>query len=481
MKFVSREMELRLLSDLYQRDGAQLLILYGRRRVGKTRLVTHWGKALDEPYFYWMASQTSAVNQLREFSQHLFQFLHLNVAVDPTFSYGSWDAAFAELNRVAADRRLVVILDEFTYVMQSNSEVPSLIQRAWDHQLQSSNIFLILTGSLAGIIQRAALDYHAPLYGRATARLKLWPLSFGALADMLPNYGTEQRVAVYTMTGGIPTYIEQFDDQSSILQNLQQRIVTPVNVMLTDAVFLLREQLEEPRNYMAILNAIASGNHQLSAVANHAGIARSNISKYLQVLQELGYVERLVPVTLRRPEQSRRGRYVITDPYLRFYFRFLAPNLGDIERGRVRQTTALLYDHLLDFIGTHTFEELSREWVSIVSELGELPFLPERVGSFWSKEAQVDVVAINWRTKQILLGECKWGQRPVGRNVIQTLIDKTAKVLPGGASWQIHYAFFARRAFTDSAKALAAEHHASLITLAQIESDMRRWLQSASH
>jgi AAA+ ATPase superfamily predicted ATPase len=295
---------------------------------------------------------------------------------------------------------------------------------------------------------------------------------------MLPNYNAEQRVAVFTMTGGIPAYIEQFDDGRNILQNLQQRIVTPVNVMLTDAVFLLREQLEEPRNYMAILKAIAAGNHQLTAVATHAGIARSNINKYLRVLQELGYVERLVPATIRRPEQSRRGRYVITDPYLRFYFRFLAPYLGEIEQGRVRQTTALLYDHLLDFIGTHTFEELSREWISIVSELGELPFLPERVGSFWSKAAQVDVVAVSWRTKQILLGECKWGQKPVGQDVIQALVDKTPKVLPGGATWRVHYAFFARRAYSEAAQSLAAEHNASLITLPQIEADMQRWLHT---
>ncbi len=478
MNFVSREMELQLLTDLYHRKGAQLLILYGRRRVGKTRLVTHWANILPDSYFYWMASQTSAVNQLREVSQKLFQFLHPNTPNSSTFSYGSWDAVFAELSRATQTRRLVVVLDEITYVMQANSEVPSLIQRAWDHQLKQSNIFLILTGSLAGIIQRAALDYHAPLYGRATARLKLQPLSFGALAGFLPNYNAEQRVAVFTMAGGIPAYIEQFDDERNILQNLQQRVVTPLNVMLTDAVFLLREQLTEPRNYMAIMNAIAAGNHQLTAIATYAGIARSNINKYLSILQEMGYVERIVPATRRRPEQSRRGRYVIVDPYLRFYFRFLFPNLGDIEQGRTQQTTALLHDHLLDFIGTHTFEELSREWVRIISDLGELPFLPERVGSFWSKEAQVDVVAISWRTKQILLGECKWGQKPVNQNVIQTLIDKTEKVLPGSVTWRVHYAFFARRAYTSAAQTLAKKHNAQLITLSQIESDMQRWLET---
>lgn len=475
--FVARERELSLLHDLYHRPGAQFLILYGRRRIGKTSLVTQWGGGMAEPYLYWMASQTSATNQLRSFSQALFQFLNPGTAVTPAFSYPTWDAALTEVARFAASQRVVVVLDEFTYVMQADPEAPSLIQKAWDHHLKQSQVFLILMGSLAGIIQRAALDYQSPLYGRATARLKLQPLTFGALATMLPRYNSEQRVAVYTITGGVPAYIEMFDDRLNVLQNLQQRIVTPANVMLSDAVFLLHEQLEEPRNYVAVLEAIAAGFHTLTEIATMAGIDRSNITKYLAVLRELGYVERLTPATVRRPEQSRQGRYVITDPYLRFYYRFLAPHRNAIEQGRVRQATSLLYDHLLDFIGTHTFEELCRDWVNIKAEMGEFPFLPEQTGSFWSKTAQVDVLAINWRTRDILLGECKWGQQAVGREVVQALFDKTDKVLPAQGNWRVHYAFFARHDFTPAARSLAQERQAQLVTLAGLESDMQRWLK----
>jgi hypothetical protein len=371
-----------------------------------------------------------------------------------------------------------MILDEFTYVMQADPEVPSLIQKAWDHYLKESQVFLILMGSLAGIIQRTALDYQSPLYGRATARLKLQPLSFGALADMLPKYTSEQRIAVYTITGGVPAYIELFDDNLNILQNLQQRVVTPTNVMLSDAVFLLHEQLDDPRNYVAVLEAIAAGFHRLTEIATMSGIDRSNITKYLGVLRELGYVERLVPATVRRPDKSRKGRYVIKDPYLRFYYRFLAPHRSAIEQGRVKQATSLLYDHLLDFIGTHTFEELCRDWVNIKAEMGELPFLPEKTGSFWSRNAQVDVLAINWRTKDILLGECKWGQKPVDKEVVQALIEKTEKVLPSQAKWQVHFAFFARTDFTQKAQRLAQEHQGILVVLDHIEADMQRWLHS---
>ena len=277
----------------------------------------------------------------------------------------------------------------------------------------------------------------------------------------------------------MPAYLELFDDRLTIAENLKQRIVTPANVMLGDGVFLLHEQLGEPRNYMAIIQAVAAGYHTLSEVARMAGIDRTNIPKYLGVLQELGYVERQVPATVRRPEKSRKGRYVITDPYLRFYFRFLAPNLSFIERGMVEQAINLMQDHLADFIGTNTFEELCREWVAVQADAGKLPFLPKRIGSFWSAQAQVDVAAINWRTRDILLGECKWGQRDVGRNVIHALAakHKSGKVLPAG-EWRVHYAFFARRGFTPAAREAAGELGAQLVTLPEIESDIREWMRA---
>ena len=484
MDFVDRGMELKLLDDLYQREGAQLLILYGRRRVGKTRLITHWLSRLGEQpsstekppkQLYWMASQTSATNQLRSFSQALFAFMNPGARIEPAFSYASWDAAFEEVQRAAAAERLVLVLDEFTYVMQADSEVPSLLQAAWDHQLKErSQVFIVLTGSLAGMIQRHVLDYQAPLYGRATGSLRLGPLSFGSLAELLPRYRPEQRVAVYAITGGVPAYVELFDDRLSLTENLKQRIITPINTMLGDAVFLLHEQLDQPRNYMAIIEAIAAGHHTLSDIASTAGIERTNIVKYLGVLQDLGYVERQVPATVRRPERSRKGRYEIVDAYLRFYFRFLAPNLTFIERGMVGQAVSLIDAHLVDFIGTHTFEELCREWVAVQADAGALPFLPERIGSYWSRQAQVDVVAINWRTKDILLGECKWGDRKVGRNVVRSLKARTEQVVPSG-EWTVHYAFFARKGFTAAAEVEARDLGAKLVPLEQIEIDMRAW------
>jgi AAA+ ATPase superfamily predicted ATPase len=478
MEFVDRELELGLLENLFQRQGAQFLILYGRRRIGKTSLLTRWLTDLEGRYLYCVATKTSTLNQLRSFSQALLQFQNPGASIDPTFSYASWEAAFEEVRRAATGERLVLVVDEFTYITQADPEVSSILQHIWDQRLkEDTNIFLVLTGSLAGMIQRHVLDYQAPLYGRATGRLRLQALPFGALSEILPRYKPDQRVAAYAIAGGVPAYLELFDDRLSITENLREHIVSPANIMLGDAVFLLHEQLDEPRNYMAVIEAIAAGYHTINEIARMAGILRSHISKYLSVLQELGYVERQVPATVRRPEKSRKGRYMIADPYLRFYFRFLHPNLSFIERGMRQQAIGLMQDHLVDFIGTYTFEELCRDWVTVQADLGGLPFLPERVGSYWSQEVQIDVVALNWRTKDILLGECKWGRGKVGRDVIRQLVARTEKVLPKG-EWKVHYVFFGRQGFTQAARDEAAGIKAQLVALEGLEKDLQTWMKN---
>lgn len=475
--FSGRTQELTLLDQMYAQKGGQLLILYGRRRIGKTALLQEWRNVslASDNHLYWMATQTTSVNQLRDFSQVIAKFRDPTLPLNSAFSYSSWEDAFEVITQLAEKRRFVLMLDEFTYVMQANPELPSIIQRLWDHKLKHTNLFLILTGSLAGIIQRSVLDYQAPLYGRATAALKLRPLSFGTLVDLLPNMTTEQRIAVYAIAGGVPAYIERFDDHLNLISNLKTHIITPLNAMLNDGVFLLREQVEQPRTYIAILTAIAGGNHKLSEIAMAAGIERSNTNKYLSVLKELGYVDRIVPATARHPERSKQGRHVITDPYLRFYFRFLRPYLPDIEGGRYNRVVGLLEDHLTDFIGMHTFEELCRDWLAEQNDIGKLPLSIDRIGSHWSKAAQIDAVGINWRTKQILFGECKWGRQPVKPTVIKKLIAQSMKALPSKDNWQKHYILFSRAELTPTAKQLAKDNNVMVIGIEQIEKDMHKF------
>jgi AAA+ ATPase superfamily predicted ATPase len=477
MKFVDREWELAALDRAWATKAGQFLILYGRRRTGKTRLLTHWLQTRQARAIYWVAKPTSAVALLRSFSQAIYNYTHPQAPADPDFGYPSWEMALAQAHELTLSGRLALILDEFTYALDAAPDLGGTLQIAWDQGLQEANLFLILSGSHVGMMERDVLAYRAPLYGRATSRLWLQPLPFRALAEFFPRYDAAERVAVYAVLGGIPAYLERFFPALSVSQNIMEVILTPTNLMQEEPRLLLQEQLVEPRNYMAILEALAHNHRTPASIATATGLAASHVGKYLGVLQSLRLVRRDVPVTVRHAERSRKGRYVITDPYLRFYFRFLARRQDEIALGRTQYTLQEIQRHLIDFIGTHTFEELCREWVSLQGDAGRLPFVPERVGSHWARDSQVDVVAINWMDKAILLGEAKWSRDPVGRKVLAELLqEKTSRVLKAlpnqGADWRVFYVFFARAGFTDAARTEAGQANAILVDLDRLDRDL---------
>ncbi len=470
MKFVDRHLELGALDQAWDTSEARFLVLYGRRRIGKTRLLTHWLGTRAPRAIYWVAKPASSASLLRSFSLAVHRGQGEGHA-DPEFTYPSWEMAWQEVAKLTRSGRLALFLDEFTYTLDATPDLSGTLQNAWDQTLSRSNLLLVLAGSHIGMMERELLSYRAPLYGRASGRLLLQQLPFSALAELFPAYDAAERVALYAVLGGIPAYLERFDADRSLSHNIKTRLLTPVNLLQEEPRLLLQEQLAEPRNYMAILEAIAQGRRLPREIAASVGLEGSHVSKYLGVLQDLRLVHRDVPATVRRPERSRKGRYVITDPYLRFYFRFLSRRQEDIALGRIRSTWQRIQRQMISFIGAGTFEELCREWVSIQGDAGQLPLVPERVGSFWSKQAQVDVVAVDWSEKQILLGEVKWSRDPVGRGVVDQLVAKTDKVVPAG-DWTVHYSLFARAGFTGGARAAAREHGALLVDLERLDRDL---------
>lgn len=452
MAFYGRVRELRLLDNLYQRTGGQLLVLYGRRRVGKTVLLNHWLTTRRHRSIFWTADRTSAATQLRLFSQAVQSYIEPTQVIPDDFTYATWELALNEAARLATPERLVVVLDEFTYLLESDPSLASILQRLWDHRLKNSNILLILTGSHAGMIEREVLAYRSPLYNRATQSVHLQPLPFGELVAFFPQYTAEERVTIYGLLGGVPQYFELFNPGLPLEENLEELLTS--SMILDDAGALLRDQLSEPRNYVAIIEAIAAGYTRLTEISLMAGLEHTNVSRYLGTLQRLGIVERQVPATIHRPAQSKQGRYQISDPYLRYYYRFIATNRTTLERGLTQQAWANIEHHLPEFIGTYAFEELSREWVLRQGDAGKLPFVPRRVGAHWGgKGPQVDVVAINEDAHAILLGECKWQSETVGRGIVKALVEKAPKVVPGAFDqWTVYYAFFSKSGFTDEAR-----------------------------
>jgi len=484
-QFIGRERELQLLQSEWESDKAKMLILYGRRRVGKTRLLTHWIEKGSPRALYWVAEPTSSLDQLRSFSRALFGIDTASIAPDD-FAYASWKQAFEQVARVSRDGRLVLVLDEFTYLLSLEHGIASILQNSWDHQLKQANVFLVISGSHIGMMERGILSYQAPLYGRATSKLLLAPLPFKATGVFFPKYRPDERVVVYAMFGGIPAYWEQLDPTLSLDRNIKEKVLEGSNLIQDEPRLLLQDFVSEIHNYASILGAIARGYRTPRGIASATGLNDRYISMYLRNLVETGFVERRLPVTENGP--SRSGRHFITDPFLRFYFRFLARRQAQFAMGVQDQALEEIKRHLVDFIGTHTWEELCREWLLRATGHKELPVMPDQVGSIWNREAQIDVVGINSVQKTLILGECKWDRRPVGLGVLTDLIGKTDKVVPKDGKWTIYYIGFARSGWTEGAHTFSEgisnanlkgvnwrAEGMSLKNLEQVDHDLNEW------
>ncbi len=477
---IDRARELQELNLLLQASTSRLVAVSGRRRLGKTTLLVHWGKTSGHPYLYWVGSHFPSTVLLAEFSRKVWQHGNPGKRVPRQFSYESWSEALEMLAEACqGQQRHIVVLDEFPYAVQSEPGLPSALQNAWDHHLRFSNICLVICGSQVGMMERL-LEADAPLYGRMVGPLRVRPLPFGATRIFFPHYSPEQRVAVYAILGGVPAYLEQFSSELSLLENLRRHLFQDVGLFRNDPDYLIGEQVRDLSNYQAVLAAIAEGARKPADIALQAQLPqRSGVDPYLAQLVEMDYVRRELPVTIPPAQRatSRSSRYILVDNYLRFYFRFVRPHLDLIAQQLYDELERRIADQLRAFIGMTAFEELCREWVLVQARQGQLPFAVEQVGSHWDRRVQVDVAAINWREKMLLLGEVKWQKNPMGRAVVRELIaDKTPKVLEAlpdkGEGWRVLYAYFSRAGFTAAAQQMAREHSALLVDLARLDADL---------
>lgn len=482
MKFIGRKRELQALEHFYSTPEAGLMILFGRRRVGKTSLLTHFMETqqLAEKQnvsngLYWMATTHNAAYQLRDFSQALFHYdPRFQNAPSEDFSFPDWEAAFNHLADVVVQfsKPQFVVIDEFTYLVRNDPALTSLIQKLWDHRFSKiANLRLVLTGSLVGMMEREVISYQAPLYGRATSLLRLRPLPYASLMELFPDRQADERVAIYAATGGVPAYLNLFTRAKSFAAALRNECLIPGSIILGDPAVMLHEQLKEPQSFESVLSAMANGYHKWGDIARMAGVTETSLGHYLGILEQLEFIERRDPI-FSSPE-GRKGQYFIRDHFLQFYYRFLVPHLSKIERGYMDVAVDQIYQDLRGFIGTYVFEELCREWTLAAGAAGQLSFDPEVVGGYWQtfrgQGVQLDVVAGNQRQKKLLIGEAKWGRDSVSRAILTDLIRRSQRMPQVAEGWQVQYMLFSREGFTQAAVDLARELNVRLITLENME------------
>lgn len=475
MEFVGRAFELSYLDQQLADPRGSLCIVYGRRRIGKTRLLTHWLATRKPPGFYWLATDTSSAALLRSLSHLVYEQAHGHPPDQVNFTYYDWDELLKEIARLAggAEQKWVIVLDEFTYAIDAYPALTHKLQAAWDQDLNEMPIMLVLSGSHIGMMEESVLAHRAPLYGRATGILKLMQLPFKDIRSLFPNYDVESCIALYSVLGGVPYYLERIDPARSIVDNIIQRVMGWSALVQDEPHILLHDHFSQPRLYAAIIAQVAHAIHSPKEIASSLNIESATVSNYLHTLVRLGLLRREVPATERDPERSRKSRYVVADPYLRFYHRFLAPQLHFIARGAYSSVWRTIERHWRAFVGATTFEELCREWVYAAAEMGQLPFLPQRVGSHWSATEQIDVVAVNWDEAGVLYGECKWRRESaLNEGEVKKLFLRAERVqltTRSGRPLQPHYLFFSRAGFTGPAQDLAASRQSILVDLHSLD------------
>ena len=397
---------------MYGKDGFQMAVIYGRRRVGKTTLIDEFVKGRKVLYF--TAQQKTSRQNLELFSAAVYSAFSLPRSL-PAFS--SWnDALGFVVEKVGSEPSaapLVFVFDEFPYAAEADPSLPSVFQTAIDHGFKQTNTKLILCGSNEGFMESEVLGTKSPLYGRRTMQIRLKPFDYLDAARMLPGLPPEDELAYYATFGGTPYYLSQIDPGRSYKENVRELLFDTMGMLYEEPLMLLRQELHEPAQYNSILDAVGTGSTAPTRIAERAGVNPNSVGKYLRTLVSLGIIEKIVP--FGENASSRGARYRIKDPFFVYWYHFVSRYVGSIEEGAGAAAAdyATSGPAFATYLGGQ-FELVCLQWVRRESAAGRLPFAALEFGQWWGtdpqarEETDIDVVAANKAEHRLLVGECKW-------------------------------------------------------------------------
>ncbi len=452
-RFVNRKSELSWMEDQHSNETA-FLVLYGRRRVGKTELIKEFMRSKDHVYF--LATKKTEKENLKDLQKQMSEYLQESIFTDIDFE--GWEELFEEfIKRI--NEKVVITIDEFPYLIESNDAVPSIFQKIWDEHLKEKNVTLILCGSSIGMMETHVLEYKSPLYGRRTGQWKLKPFKFEELSGFFPDKSLEERLQLYSYLDGIPQYLNKMDTERTVDWNLKNKLMQKGTYLYEEAENLLVPEFRKPANYFSILQAIAEGNTRYGEICNRTKMSKSKVSQYLKNLRELHIVEKEFPITQNK--ESRNALYKLTDNYYDFWFEFIYPNKSMLEEGKVEKVLDSEKSALRRHV-SFVFEQVCRE---------SLRKGWDEVGRWWGKGEEIDVVAFDKTTDKIIFGECKWSENKVGIDVFYDLKQKGEKVSWGGKDREEEYILFAKSGF--ERKVHQMDDEVRLFDLEDLEKEFR--------
>ena len=482
LPFYHREQQLSDLHRLARSDRASFILVYGRRRVGKTSLLQHWAAHSGRPAFYWSAPRSATPDNLRtDLIREFWRWqAEPGTDVENAPRYDNWLDVFRAIRRLIGSQRLTLLLDEFPWAVEADPSLPSRLQAAWDQLFKDqSHVCLVLSGSHISALEKL-LHSDAPLFGRMTGKLYVPPFAFTEITPFVPRYSAEKRLAVYAVVGGIPDYLRQWEDGADLMTNVRELFLSDLSPLRNEADVIISDVLRrDSPDYASILSAVAHDHHEAGDIGSTALLPTYRVAQVLDTLIELRLIHKRIRASVppQRYALARNARYYLADPFLRFYYRMVEPSRMYLAQHNYEPVLRNFTEQLRPFVA-EAFEDLCRLWTETQGFAGHLPFKPEIVGSDWKgAHYQADVVAVDWRQANVLIGEAKWGDRLVERADYVKLKERAEKVtarmpLDPKKKWKVHYALFARRGFTPDLLAAAKAERTRLVTFDQIVEDL---------
>ena len=459
MRFIGRKNELHTLNTEYNRNSS-FVVIYGRRRVGKTTLIKEFLK--NKTAFYYLATEELESQSMKRLANVIARTTKNTLLQKIEFT--DWLDLFQLIADYKPEEKKVLVIDEFPYLVKTNSAFPSILQNAWDEFLKDSNVMLILSGSLIGMMQKHALSYDSPLYGRRTAQMRLTPLSFTSIYET-QNLPFEQAVEQFALTGGVPKYLEFFEDGRPLEEQLKDVVFSKNGFLYEEPNFLLKSESLTAVNYFSIIKTIADGNHKLGKIASALGQESSSFTPYLSTLSNLGFIEKRTPITEKNPEKSRKGLYFIADNFLRFWFCYVYPYKGELELDNMQIVLDEIHKDFKEKFVAFAYEDICKDIFAKLCSNNAISFVPSRIGSYWLNDydgdTEIDVMSVDHQNKQVFAGECKYHTKPVDAPVYFTLkekVDNAAEIRKSFPKYNVIYGLFSKSGFTKRMLDIANEN-----------------------
>lgn len=438
--FIGREKELNALEKLYVSNKFEFVVIYGRRRVGKTALIN---KFLDDKKaIYFMGVESNTKQNLENFSKSIIEY---DSGIETETSFLSFQAALEYVFKLSQKERLILTIDEFPYVARSSKSLSSTLQLLIDKYKDSSKLMLILCGSSISYMEDHVLAYKAPLYGRRTAQMKIMPFDFEETCHYFKKFSNEEKALIYGIVGGTPQYLMQMDDTLSVEDNIKNTFLNPISFLYEEPINLLKQEVREPAIYTAIITAIAKGASRMSEISNQINENTNVCSAYIKTLMNLGIIQKETPYG---EKASHKAIYSIEDNMFRFWYRFVLENNSIIARGATDLVYKRIEPKLSDYMGK-IFEDICKQYLWKQLLKNKCPVEFTSLGRWWGNDpiekCQTEIDIMGEQDKNTaLFAECKWTNEKVNQSVLETLV-KRSKLF---SYKYIHLYLFSKSGFT---------------------------------